>query len=133
VFSGVSQRWNFKSTTKNVLQKDRVEKVYKKNDKKSETVFFSVLFLSRLWLFLGEGSLKTLPKICPSKNKSDPILFWPLTHPSTTGVTFCFGGPSHFPRTYFLLRNASARPLALSLARAPLGPQKPHIADSTYL
>jgi hypothetical protein len=51
VFSGVSQRWEFKNTTKNVLQKNRIEKFLQKNrQNRSKTDF---------WAFLGEGSSKT--------------------------------------------------------------------------
>jgi hypothetical protein len=35
-FSGVSQRWEIKNTTKNVLQKKRVEKFLQKNDPKKK-------------------------------------------------------------------------------------------------
>jgi hypothetical protein len=75
-FSGVSQRWEFKSTKKNVLQKKSCYKVftknstknpkpiffsiflksfYKKIDQKSQTDFFLDFLLSRFWVLLGEG------------------------------------------------------------------------------
>jgi hypothetical protein len=44
--------------TKNVLQKQS-KNFYKKIDQKSKTDFFSNFILSRLWAFLGEGSIKT--------------------------------------------------------------------------
>jgi hypothetical protein len=49
VFSGAPQRWEFKGTTKNVLQKNRVEKFLQKNRQKSKTDFFSILCIT----FLG--------------------------------------------------------------------------------
>jgi hypothetical protein len=53
-----------------------------KFDQKSKTDFFLDFFLSRFWAFLDEETNLTL------------VLFWPLTHPHTTGVTDCFfGGP----------------------------------------
>jgi hypothetical protein len=61
-FSGVFQRWEVKKTTKNVLQKSRVEKCFKKIDQKSKTNCFSSFSLSRFWAFLGEGSSKTHDK-----------------------------------------------------------------------
>jgi hypothetical protein len=48
-----------KNTTKTVLQKSCVERVfYQKNRQKSKTAFCR-FFLSRFWAFLGEESLKT--------------------------------------------------------------------------
>jgi hypothetical protein len=41
------------------------------------------------WTFLGEGSSKTRFKKY-RKKQFDPVLFWPLTHPPTTGVTDFF-------------------------------------------
>jgi hypothetical protein len=66
---------------------------YKKIDQKSKTDFFS-FFLSRWWAFLGEGSSKTRLKKYRKINLT-LVLFWPLTHPPTTGVTdfFFIGGP----------------------------------------
>jgi hypothetical protein len=58
-FSGVSQRWEFKNTTKNRFAKNRVEKFLQKIDKKSKTNFFSNFFYHVFWAFLGEGSSKT--------------------------------------------------------------------------
>jgi hypothetical protein len=88
-FSGVSQfsamgvtvtatvQWEFKGTTKNVLQKgikSRVEKFLQKIDQKSKPIFFSIFF-SRLWAFLGEGSKKkndkNIEKINPGGSDSD--------------------------------------------------------------
>jgi hypothetical protein len=44
-FSGVSQRWEFKGTAKNVLQKNLVEKFLEKNRQKNRHYFFLDLFL----------------------------------------------------------------------------------------
>jgi hypothetical protein len=50
--------------------------------------------LPRFWAFLGEESSKT-PFVKKSGKKLTLALFWPLTHPPTTGVTdyLFFGGP----------------------------------------
>jgi hypothetical protein len=93
--SGFSQRWEFKRHNKKCFTKRSCRKVLSFNqkiDKKPKTDFFSNLFLSRFWAFLGERSSKTPHK----KIKKNPplVLFWPLTHPPTTGVTdFFLGGP----------------------------------------
>jgi hypothetical protein len=64
---------------------------YKKIDKTSKTDFYRFC-LSRFGAFLGDGSSKTLQTI--SRKKLTLVLFWPLTHPPTTGVTdFFFAGP----------------------------------------
>jgi hypothetical protein len=77
-FSGVSQRWEFKNTKKKTFYKKIVSKsLYKKNDKKSKTVFFFLGFvLSRFWAFLGEEFKNTTKKI--SGKKLALVLFWPL-------------------------------------------------------
>jgi hypothetical protein len=56
--SGVSQRWEFKNTTKNVVQKIASKSFYQKIDKKSKPNFCRFVLL-RFWAFLGEGSSKT--------------------------------------------------------------------------
>jgi hypothetical protein len=93
-FSGVFQRWEFKNTTKNVLQNNRVEIVLQKFDQKSKTDFFSNWFFSRFWAFLDEGGLKSRFKQ-NLKNKSDPSPF-PYSDPPTHhgGPRFFFCGPS---------------------------------------
>jgi hypothetical protein len=68
-----------------------VQKHITKNvvDKKSKTGFCRFLFYHVFWAFLGEGSSKT-----PSKKYRKMVLtlflFWPLTHPPTTGATDFF-------------------------------------------
>jgi hypothetical protein len=100
---GVSQRWEFKNTTKKRFTKKIVSKSFnQKIDQKSKIDFFR-FFLSRFWAFLGEGSTKK-----PHNFFSDPgpflalVPFWPLTHPPTTGVTdflsFFSNGPLAWAR-----------------------------------
>jgi hypothetical protein len=60
VFPGVSQRWEFKNTTKNVLQKVRVEKfyLYKKIDKNPKPNFLAAVVMTdarRLLSFVADG------------------------------------------------------------------------------
>jgi len=82
-FSGVSQRWEFKSTTKNILQKNR---------QKIQNHFFSILFYHVFGRFSVRGVQKHHQKISKKTNLT-LLLFWPLTHPPTTGVTICFWRP----------------------------------------
>jgi hypothetical protein len=56
---GVSWRWEFKSTTKNVLQKNRVEKFFKKIDPKNPKPTFSrFVFIT----FFGHFSVRGVQK-----------------------------------------------------------------------
>jgi hypothetical protein len=80
------------NTTKNVSQKNRVEKFLQNKSTDNPKPIFC-RFLSRFWAFLGEGSSKALSKKYPQKNLT-LILFWPLTHPPTTGSpTFFLPAP----------------------------------------
>jgi hypothetical protein len=80
--SGVSQRWEFQSTAKNVLRKESCRKVFtQKIDQKSKTDFSTAFVLSRLWAVLGEGSSKTPVKTYIGKINLTMVLFWPLTQP----------------------------------------------------
>jgi hypothetical protein len=96
-FSGVSQRWEFKSTTKKVLQKNRVEKFYKKSTRKSETDFLD-FFNHVFGRFSARGSQKHDLK---SRKKSDQhwyfLLFWPPRganqQPTTNSQSIFFKGP----------------------------------------
>jgi hypothetical protein len=63
---------------------------YKKIDQKSKTDFFTIFCLSRFWVFLAEESSKTLQKKYRKKINLTLVLFWPLTHPPTTGVADLF-------------------------------------------
>jgi hypothetical protein len=67
---------------------------YKKFDQKSKTDFFSIFFYHVFGRFSVRGAQKHDKKI-PKKTNLTPVLFWPLTHPPTTGVTdfFLIGGP----------------------------------------
>jgi hypothetical protein len=80
-----------KKTQKNVLEKHRVEKLYKKFDPKSKTVFSSI-FLLRFGRFSVRGVQKHDQKNIGKINLT-PSLFRTLTHPPTTGVTDFFAGP----------------------------------------
>jgi hypothetical protein len=62
---GVSQRWEFKPTTKNVLQNKSCRKLFTKKLTKIQNRFSQ----SRFWAFLGEGSSKTPPKKTISHKK----------------------------------------------------------------
>jgi hypothetical protein len=87
-FSGVSQRWEFKNTTKCVLQKGSCRKVFtKKSTKKNKTDLFSIFFIT-FWAFLREGSSKT------RQNNLEKKLISP-------GTFFFFGprGPRNQPTT----------------------------------
>jgi hypothetical protein len=59
---GVSQRWEFKNTTKKHFAKIVSKSVCQKIDKKIQNRFFLDFVLSRFWAFLGEGSSKTRQK-----------------------------------------------------------------------
>jgi hypothetical protein len=56
---GVFQRREFKSTTKNVLQKNRVEKFLQKVRPKIQNRFFLEIVFSRFWAFLDKMTSKT--------------------------------------------------------------------------
>jgi hypothetical protein len=79
---------------KRFTKKNRVEKFYKKIDKKSKTDFFSI-FLSRFWAFLGEGSSKTRLKNL-TKKTDQPWYFFGLR-----GTNQPPQGPSIFARFSF--------------------------------
>jgi hypothetical protein len=84
--------WDFKSTTKKVLPKKSCRKSFTKKSTNNSNPIFSRLFLSRFGAFLGEGSSKTKFKKTEIINLT-LVLFWPLTHPPTTGVPGFFCGP----------------------------------------
>jgi hypothetical protein len=99
-FSGVSQRWEFKNTTKIVLQKKSCRKVFcKKIDKNPKPIFLDLFYDVRnaLGRFSVRGVQKRHLKTYIPQKKPALVLFWPLTHPPTTGVTgfffLAFGGP----------------------------------------
>jgi hypothetical protein len=94
-FSGVFRRWEFKNTTKNVLQKQIASKsFYKKFGQKSKTKtktdFFSIFLYHVFGRFSVRGVQNTTKNI--EKTNLTPVLFWPLTlaHPPTTGGTDFF-------------------------------------------
>jgi hypothetical protein len=91
-FSGVSQRREFKNTTKNVLQNDRVEKFLQNNRQKVQNQFLlDFSFIT----FLGVSRLKMRLKNW-KKTLSCPGIFWPPRNQPTTHVgvrDFALCGP----------------------------------------
>jgi hypothetical protein len=100
-FAGVSQRWEFKNTTKNVLPKIVSKGLYKKSTKKIQNrfCFVSIFFKSCFWAFLGEGSSKTRQKNSKKKLTSPGTFLAseePTNHVGHVGVgrfTFIFECP----------------------------------------
>jgi hypothetical protein len=62
-FPGVSQRWEFKDTTKNVLETDRVEKFLQKNRPKIQNRLFPGFFYHVFGRFSVRGVQKHDQKI----------------------------------------------------------------------
>jgi hypothetical protein len=116
-FSGVSQRWEFKNTTKNVLQKIVSKSSYKKIDKNAKTDFFLV-FVSHVF---GRFSVRGVQKHQKKFEKTNLSLitdpFWSLTHPPTTGSPICFGPPCIYNPT-------PAEPRTLRMHRGKKIPKK---------
>jgi hypothetical protein len=71
-FLGVSQRWEFKGTTKYVVPKKT-----NKNPKPKPIVL--CFLLSRFWVFYGEGGLKTTHHREKASGPGIVEWFWPLT------------------------------------------------------
>jgi hypothetical protein len=99
--SGVFQRWEFKTTTKNVLQKKSCRKAFTKKSTRSPKPIFSRIFFYHVFGRFSERgvqkhdlNLKEFKKNIEKINLT-LVLFGPLTHPPTTGVTdfFFIGGP----------------------------------------
>jgi hypothetical protein len=86
-FSGVSQRWELKNTTIFFYKKNRVEKFLQKIDQKPKTDLFA-FFYHVFGRFSVRGVKKHGKKI--DKINLTLVLFWPLTHPPTTGLTDFF-------------------------------------------
>jgi hypothetical protein len=88
-----------KTLQKTFCKKNRVEKFLQKNRPKIQNrLFLDFLFIT----FLGvsrEGEFKNTIKKYRKKINLTLVLFWPLTHPPTTGVTdfFLIGGPLGLP------------------------------------
>jgi hypothetical protein len=68
------------------VQKHHNKRFAKKSRRKGFKNQKPILFCHCCWAFLGERSSKTRQKI-PKKTNLTLDLFWPLTHPPTTGVT----------------------------------------------
>jgi hypothetical protein len=95
-FSGVSQRWEFKNTTKNVLQKKSCRKVFTKNSTKNPQPTFSrIVFYHVFGRFSMRGvqkhDKKNIKKINLTLDPSPFSYFDPPTHHG--GHRFFFGGP----------------------------------------
>jgi hypothetical protein len=96
--SGVSQRWEFKNTTKNVLQKQSCRNVFTKHSAKNPKPIPSPYFYHGFGRFSVRGVQKhDMNKI--SKNKSDPGPFLASGDPPTHhgGHRICLAAPC---RTY---------------------------------
>jgi hypothetical protein len=74
-FSGVFQRWEFKSTTKNVLQKKSSRKVFTKKSTKSPKPIFSRFFVYHVFgRFSVRGGQKHDKKYRKNKSDASPFL-----------------------------------------------------------
>jgi hypothetical protein len=93
--SGVSQRWEFKNTTKMFCKTSRVEKLFTKHSTKNpkQTDCLSNFLLSHFWRFSVREVQKHHKKISKNKSDPDPVLASdPPTHHG--GRRFFFiGGP----------------------------------------
>jgi hypothetical protein len=69
-FSGVSQRWEFKNTKKNIVSKS----FYKKIDQKSKTNFFSIFFITFLDVSRYGESKSPSPQVPPPLPSSSQFL-----------------------------------------------------------
>jgi hypothetical protein len=87
--SGVSQRWELKNTTKSFTKKIVSKGFYKKFDQESKNCFFPRYFYRLFGRFSVTGAQKHHTKNINKKNLT-LVLFWPLTHPPTAGVTYFF-------------------------------------------
>jgi hypothetical protein len=94
-FSGYYQRWEFKNTTKNVLQKIVSQSFYKTIDTKSKTYFFIDFFVTFFWRFSVRGVQKPFKTKHPGGKKSGLVLFFDSDLPTHGGPRFFgrFGGP----------------------------------------
>jgi hypothetical protein len=89
-----SQRREFKGTTKGAVRKN-VEKVLQKNRQKSKPIISRFCFITITFCVLGRFSVsESLSERSSAvqkheRKKTNPtlVLFWPLTHPPTMGVT----------------------------------------------
>jgi hypothetical protein len=126
-FSGVSQRWGFKNTTKNVLQKKSCRKVFtKKSTKNPKPAFSRICFYHVFGRFSIRGGKKHDKKYRGKKTDPRPFSYSdPLTHRPPRGspifflcrVPHCAGlGPLSLVACACLLR----WPLAVRLVLAGL-------------
>jgi hypothetical protein len=81
---------------KNVLQKKRCRKAFTKKSTKKSTKNSKPIFLDFFTHVFGRFSVRGVQKHLLKNIKQinlTLVLFWPLTHPPTAGVTgFVFGG-----------------------------------------
>jgi hypothetical protein len=88
-FLGGSQRWEFKNTTKNVLQKKTCRKAFTKKSTENP----KPIFLYFLYHVFGRPSVRgTPPRYKKPKKDKTRIFFWPLAH-QPRGYRFFSGRP----------------------------------------
>jgi hypothetical protein len=104
-FSGASLRWEFKNTTKNVLQKKCVKKFLQTNRQQNLEPIFLDFCLSRFRAFLGEGNSKHEKQIS-KKSLINPGTFLASEEPTkhVGSVTFFLSAP------WFLGKGSSKSP-----------------------
>jgi hypothetical protein len=104
-FSGVSQRWESKNTTKNVLQKNRVEKFLQK---KSKTNFLPIFFNQVFGRFSVRGVFQNTIKKHGGKN--DPGPFLASDPPTHHGGHRLFFLPAPWSRAYAVIHSCRGLP-----------------------
>jgi hypothetical protein len=87
---------------------------------------FSRFFLSRFWAFLGEGSSKTRQKNIKKINLT-LVLFWPLTHLPTTGVTDFFLLAAPWSHAAFLPSGSRMLQMPLTQKKSSSGGYRLHM------
>jgi hypothetical protein len=129
-FSATGVHVQFKNTIQIFLQKVHVENFFL-NPFLNPKLVLDIFLKSCFWAFLGEGSSKKKHTKTSGKINPTLVLFWPLTHPPTTGVTEFFCGP------LFLVSEHHPSPLApcfYSRGHAPASDNRQHAgAYSIYI
>jgi hypothetical protein len=93
-FLGVTQRWEFKTPQKTFVKQIMSKSFYKKSTKNPKPIFFSRFCFIVFGRFSARG-FKNTPKNI--KKYVTLLLFWPLTHPPTTGSSVLFVSVSAAP------------------------------------